>query len=203
MNWIVVSNTWICSYNASRRGYTTTATGGYDGYTAVTIDEDKIKFDIFEFSKKIPNPDKSDRLFPSETLLEPTGRLSLRIQNYFAGQRTISDGKTQKLEDCLNKFILLLVKTSEIEKMRTQRKAERDRLWEEERQKQRENTLKKQQEQDMLNLLFSNAETWNKCKLAREYIAAVRDNSEGDEVGSWVEWATNSLSRIESELVKI
>ena len=47
-----------------KRGYTTTATGGYDGYTAVTIDEEEIKFDIFEFSRKIPNPNKSERLYP-------------------------------------------------------------------------------------------------------------------------------------------
>jgi hypothetical protein len=185
-----------------KRGYTTTAKNGYDGYTAVTIDGEEIKFDIFEFSKKIPNPNKSGRLYPSETLLEPTGRLSLRIQNYFAGQRSISDGKVQRLEDCLNKFILLLVKTSEIEKSRTLKAAERDRLWEEERQKKREIALKKQQEEDMLNQLFDNAETWNKCKQVREYIAAVGENSDGDAIESWLEWANKQVNQIESELMQ-
>jgi hypothetical protein len=185
-----------------KRGYTTTAKGGYDGYTAVTIDEEEIKFDIFEFSKKIPNPNKSGRLYPSETLLEPTGRLSLRIQNYFAGQRTISDGKTKKLEDCLNKFILLLVKTSEIENIRTQRAAAKDKFREEERQKLQEIALKKQLEQDRLNQLFANADTWNNCKLAREYIAAVGDNSDGDGVDSWLEWANERVDRVESTLLQ-
>ena len=139
---------------------------------------------------------------PSDTILEPTGRLSLRIQNYFAGQRTISDGKVQLLEECLNNFILLLVKTSEIEKIRTQRAAERDKLREEERQKEREIALKKQQEEDRLNQLFTNAETWNKCKQAREYIAAVGDNSDGDEVDSWVVWANQKLDQLELTLLK-
>jgi hypothetical protein len=184
-----------------KRGYTTTAKSGYDGYTAVIIDEGEIKFDIFEFSKKIPNPKKSERLFESETILEPTGRLSLRIQNYFAGQRTISDGKTQKLEDCLSKFILLLVKTSEIKKIRTQKAAEREKLREEERQKEQEIALKKQQKEDMLNQLFTNADTWNKCKQVREYIAGVRDNSDGDEMNSWVFWASRQVEGIESKLL--
>jgi hypothetical protein len=184
-----------------KRGYTTTAKSGYDGYTAVIIDGEEIKFNIFEFSKKIPNPNKSERLYPSETLLEPTGRLSLRIQNYFAGQRTISDGKTQKVEDCLSKFILLLAKTSEIEKIRTQRAAERDKLWEEEQQKQREIQLEKDREEQMLKELFDNAESWNKCKMAKEYIAAVAESSEGDEGDSWVEWANKKVDQMESRLL--
>ena len=184
-----------------KRGYPTTATSGYDGYTAVIIDDEEIKFDIFEFSKTIPNPNSSGRLFPSETILEPTGRLSLRIQNYFAGQKSISDGKVQRLEDCLNKFIFLLVKTSEVEKIRTLKAAESDRLWEEERQKQREIALEKQQKEDMLNQLFDNAETLNKCKQAREYITAVGENSEGDEVDSWIAWANQQVDRIESKIL--
>jgi hypothetical protein len=139
---------------------------------------------------------------PSDTILEPTGRLSLRIQNYFAGQRTISDGKVQLLEECLNNFILLLVKTSEIEKIRTQRAAERDRLWEEERQKQREIQLEIEQEEQMLKDLLDNAVSWNKCKMAKEYIAAVAESSDGDEVDWWVKWAGQQLDRIEHSLLE-
>jgi hypothetical protein len=184
-----------------KRGYEITATSGYGGYTAVTIESEEIKFDIFEFSRKIPNPNKSGRLYPSETILEPTGRLSLRIQNYFVRQKTLSDGKVKKIEDRLNEFMMILVRAAESEKIRRKEREQRDKEYQEEEQKLEEARLIKQREQERLNQLFENADTWNKCVLARQYIEAVRDNSDGDDLEKWAVWANEKVERIASTIL--
>ncbi len=66
-----------------KRGHVITATSGYDGYTAVAVEGEELKFDIFEFSKQLPNPEATSYSYSNQTILEPTGRLSLRIQNYY------------------------------------------------------------------------------------------------------------------------
>ncbi len=59
----------------------------------------------------------------------------------------------------------------------------------------------KEREQQRVKELFDNACTWNKCKLTREYNAAVKNNSDGGEVGSWVEWANKAVDRVELRIM--
>ena len=180
-----------------QRSYAITAKSGHDGYTSVSIDGEEIIFDIFETSKNVANPKWKPGSYDRQFNLEPTGRLSLRTKNYFEGQKVISDGKVQRIENKLNDFIILLVKVSEWEKIRHQERIEWEREYQEKAQREREIQLEKEREQQMVKELFDNADTWNKCKLAREYIASIVKYSNGDAVDSWVEWANRKVDQIE------
>jgi hypothetical protein len=181
-----------------KREYEIKATSGYDGYTSVSIDGEEFIFDIFEFSKNVANPKWKQGSFDKQYILERTGKLSLRIKNFYWGQKSINDGKLQRLEEKLNDYILLLVKASVIKKINRKEREQREQEYEEEQRKIEEARLVKQREQERLNQLFDNAASWNKCKQAREYIAAVKENSEGDEVDAWVDWAIDCVYQAES-----
>ncbi|MBC8548915.1 MAG: hypothetical protein H8D23_04630 [Candidatus Brocadiales bacterium] len=186
-----------------KRGFPVSLKDQHQDNTSVEINGESILFGIVEASRQIPNPKRETDRWENRYDYIPTGKLTLRIKNYYRGQKSISDGKTQRLEDCLNKFNLLLVKASEIEKIRRKEREERHKEYQERVQKEREVALKQQKEQNMLKELFANADTWNKCKQAREYIAAYKDTSAGIDVDSWVNWANAQVDRIESKLLSI
>ena len=100
-----------------KRGFPVSLKDHYQDNTSVEINGESISFGVVEASRQIPNPKRETDRWENHNDYIPTGKLTLRIKNYYHGQKSISDGKTQQLEDCLNKFILLLVKASEIEKM--------------------------------------------------------------------------------------
>ncbi|MBC8374662.1 MAG: hypothetical protein H8E26_01385 [FCB group bacterium] len=187
-----------------KRGYAITATSGNDGYTSVSIDGEEIIFDIFESSRNVPNPEWKPGSYDRQFNLEPTGRLSLRTKNFYQGQKVISDGKVQRIEDKLNDFIILLVKVSEREKIRHQERIEWERDYQAKAQREQEIRLEKEREQQRVKELFDNATTWSKCVLARDYITAVEshsdDESDGEDLDSWVQWANQQVERIESRL---
>ena len=185
-----------------KRGFPVSLKDHYKDNTSVEINDESISFGIVEASRQIPNPKRETDRWENRYDYLPTGKLTLRIKNYYHGQKSISDGKAQRLEDCLNKFILLLVKASEIEKIRRKEREQWEKEYQERVEKEREVALRQQKEQNMLNELFANADTWNKCKQAREYIAA-RDTSAGIDVDSWVNWANAQVDRIESKLLSI
>jgi len=95
----------------------------------------------------------------------------------------------------------LLVKASEIAKIRRKQRQEREVEYQKRVEKEREIASKKQKEQEMLNKLFKNAEAWNKCVLVRKYIKAVEDYSNEGEMDSWIAWADDQVDRIESTLL--
>jgi len=183
-----------------RRGHIVTATSGYDGYTSVSIDGEEFNFDIFEFSKNVVNPEWKQGSYDKQYILERTGKLSLRIKNFYWGQKSINDGKLQRLEEKENDFILLLVKASAIKKINRKEREQREQENKEEQRKIEKVRLERQLELERLNQLFDNASTWNKCIQARQYIDAVKENSERDEVDSWVVWAIQQIDRVESTL---
>jgi len=190
-----------------KRGFPVSLKDHYQDNTSVEINGESISFGIVEASRQIPNPKRETDRWENRYDYIPTGKLTLRIKNHYDGQKSISDGKTQLLEDCLNKFILLLVKASAIEKIRRKAREQRHREYQERAQREREVALQKQREQEMLKQLFDNAVSWNKCKLVREYIAAVQDNSgdtaDNGEKDAWVNWASERVERIEFKLLQI
>ena len=189
-----------------KRGFQVSLKDHFQDNTSVEIYGESISFGIVESSRQIPNPKRETDRWENLYDYTPTGKLTLRIKNYYHGRKSISDGKTQRLEDCLNKFILLLVKASEIERIRRKEREQWHKEYEEQAQKEREAALEQQREQEMLKQLFDNAETWNKCVQVRAYIAAVEErvgeNSGGDRTDSWVSWASHKVERIEFDLLQ-
>ncbi len=192
----------------SSRGYQVSQGSEYREVTSVNIDGEEFNFRIQESSKEIPasNLGEEDRLYSYGRMYDyiPTGKMTLQITNFYHGDKCVKDSKTQRVEDKLNSFILMLVKAAEYEKnWRIEREIER-REDEERMRVEREIQQKREQEQQMTKELFENAATWNKCVLARDYIEAVQSNtdkeSDGGEMDSWVLWANQQVDMVESRL---
>jgi len=101
-----------------------------EGSTTALIQDCKISFGITEAVKRIELTKGIEVMYSWEREWEylPTGKLSLEIKERFHGQKAIRDGKTQQLGNCLNRFILLLVRAAEIMKIE---KVEREARWRE------------------------------------------------------------------------
>ena len=186
-----------------KRGYNISLSDSHKETTSVNIHGEQIRFGLFETSRKVmkskENKEIRDHFF-TPWYYVTTGILSLRIHEYFCDEKSLSDGKSQRLESSLNNFVLMLVKTAERKKIRHQELVEERRVSQEKAQRKEEVRHKEQKEVEMVQQLFDNAVSWNKCKLDRGYIAAVRENSDGDEVDSWINWASEKVDQVESSL---
>ena len=190
----------------SKRGYETYLSGEYRWVTSVKIDGEEFNISIQEASKQIPvnNSGKERDRYSFEPLYDyvPTGRLTLQITNFYHGDKAVKDTKTKRLEEKLNSFILMLIKASEYEKnWRIERELEK-REDEARRMQEREIRYKREQEQQRVKELFDNAAKWRKCVLTREYIAAVKQRVEGDEIQTWAVWADEQVEYLESRLLQ-
>ena len=108
--------------------------------------------------------------------LEYTGRLTLKIQSWQArgGRRSWTDGKVQRVEHCLNDFIVALMRTSESIKEWRRRHAERERR----RELERERRLEKQRIQELrkrrMETIREHIEAWRLSHDIRRYSRAYR-----------------------------
>jgi hypothetical protein len=181
----------------------------------VRIDGEPIQFGLEEKFRRVDHPDKdNNRLQPWERQRYQylaTGELSLKITEWWAQglQKTWCDGKTSKLEACLNDFIIGLINVAQIVKVerlrheeehRARLEAEKQRLLEERR---------RQEEQTRRNSLIKEAATWAHAQQVRAYIAAFKEKlvarhgeiQPGSQVDQWMSWASrqaNSLDPLES-----
>ncbi|NQT64036.1 MAG: hypothetical protein HQ556_13830 [Candidatus Marinimicrobia bacterium] len=190
------------------RGFQVSIAREYGEGTKVLINGEQIAFRIQESVKQIPNTnlkyDGNLSFLNNKHDYVPTGKLSLRIEEYYHGAKSISDGKTQHLEDCLNKFILMLVKASEIMKIEAKEAEIRAQEYRVEAEKREEVRRLSEREQAMVNELLENAALWNKCVLARNYILAIeekeKESSNSAAIDDWVNWANKQLDEFGSRL---
>ncbi|MCF7808019.1 MAG: hypothetical protein K9N38_05810 [Candidatus Marinimicrobia bacterium] len=185
-----------------KRGHPVTARKGYGSYTSVEVHGEEITFDIFESSKRIPNPERKTSRHANQYAFVPTGKLSLRIKNYYPGQSVISDGKVKKIEDRLNEFIILLVKISENEKIRRQEKEEWEKEYQARAEKERVEARVRQMETERVDRLFEGAQTWHNCELTRKFISAVEAMNSSENGLAWVNWAKAQVEQIESQIMR-
>ncbi|MGM0554992.1 MAG: hypothetical protein ACQEVA_01300 [Myxococcota bacterium] len=141
----------------------------------------------------------------------PSGELTLRIttRSYRHDiRRTWSDGKKQRVESCLNDFIVSVVKTGaglrqrreEQNEAARRRKVEEAREAEEDKARQiREREL--EEERRRLAELESKADAWHRARRIRAYIDAVlaqRGEGEEDrELAEWITWAKSQADEID------
>ena len=139
----------------------------------------------------------------------PSGNLCLAIESGIYLRRPLQqswrDGKTQRLETCLNSFIKGLARVAvhkkeciKIREQEEQERLERERRWAEQRRKEEE-------EKQKFEALMKNVESWQKSRRIREYIAAVEEmastgkytfNFEGG-VDNWIKWAKAQADRLD------
>ncbi|CAG1064751.1 hypothetical protein BAC1_00316 [uncultured bacterium] len=135
----------------------------------------------------------------------PSGRLSLEIKNWSAPRKNWSDAKIKKVEDCLNDFIVALIKTSiELRTREVQRKQEEHSRLEWERLRAEREQLRREEEARLQNLI-DNASNWQKCKQIREYIQVIKEDAirknggiePGSKLEKWLTWANQQADRFD------
>jgi len=136
----------------------------------------------------------------------PSGRLFLRIDHWCRGLRKHwGDGKKQRLENCLGRFITQLEAVAvTIKKQREEREeaARRRRAWEEERA---EKLRLIHEEEERVKDLHAEVDAWHRSERVRRFIDTVRAAAiakhgaigVGSELERWLTWAAAQADRID------
>lgn len=137
----------------------------------------------------------------------PSGRLSLRIDHAetLGLRKHWADGSRQRIERCLDAFVLQLERFAEaIKRQRLEREEaeRRRRAWETERY---EKLRQIGEEEERVRTLERQAEQWRKSQEVRQFIEAVRAAGssgadtvpQGSDLQRWLEWASAHADRMD------
>lgn len=138
-----------------------------------------------------------------DTKRVPTGQLMLKITD---GQvtdvrRTWGDGKKQRVETCLNSFIVGLVKAAEVKSELQRRVRERERRWEEERRIAELQRTRQREELARITDLMDRVERWERAERIRRFVEAFRGSNDCAVTNRWLEWADRAASALESAAI--
>jgi len=179
--------------------------------TTVTLLGETLEFGLKENLKRIkreltPEERKRTWLYGEHDFI-PSGRLSLAINEYVGdgNRKTWSDGKKQRIEDCLNDFIEGLVKAAIEIRARKIRWEEQERERRERERQRQEKARLKREEAERVQTLINEAANWNKSQQIRAYIEVVRErairNNGGikpeSELERWLTWAMQQADRLD------
>jgi len=184
----------------------------------LVVDDEVLEFRLEEKSRRekyMPTPAEQKELdkdswyryrLPDDKFF-PSGDLSLKLgTGYSSGLRsTWADGKQQRVEKCLNRFIATAYKAA------AHQKAERIRHEKEERerkeQQRRNEILRRQieQEQKRLDHFNEQAKAWQEAQQLRAYVQAVRSAgyysigsiTGGLNINDWYAWALEQANRLD------
>ena len=164
-------------------------------YQPTPAEQKKLDQDPF-YRYRLPN----DKYFPS-------GDLSLKLEALW-GRRlrsTWADGKQQRVEKCLNKFIAAAYMAAAHQKWR-RIELEREERERAERERRRE-ILRRQieQEQKHVDDLIGQARAWQEAQQLRAYVHAVRSAGYyarssitcGRDINEWCAWALEQANRLD------
>ncbi len=175
--------------------------------TSVFVLGEVIEIKLREILKQTKRelPPKDWWLNKYEFINIPSGELSLEIQSWDSPRKRWADGKKQRLEDCLNSFIIGLIKTSvQMRTRENERQIEAQKREEVERQRI-EIARRRQEEEEKIRDLFKKAEDWARSQQIKAYIQAVRINAiqrygriEPEcELEKWLAWAEHQADRLD------
>lgn len=138
--------------------------------------------------------------------LQYTGELALKIVESWADgvRKTWADGKKQRVEKCLNAFVVGLVRAAETKKRAKAEWEEKERRREEERLRWLEEEARRREEARRGERLEREAAAWAKAEQVRAYMRAVRERAERDgeiqaesELARWLVWAEDYAERMD------
>ncbi len=136
----------------------------------------------------------------------PTGNLVLRLKNgeYGYGRANWRDGKVQRLESLLNKFIVALFKCAVDKRSARIEREEAEVLRMAESRRKEELRKLQEQERTRLAQLLKDVEAWHQSQKIRAYASAVVAHAEknegtdsGQELMEWVSWVSQQADRID------
>jgi len=175
-----------------------------DEPSTLVVEGSRINFGIEEVCRLPDVPNKF--AVTSSMPMVPTGILSLKLYEYHNyWRKQWADGKVQRVETCLNKFIVELHYFVESEKAAAERSHEQARVYEEKEAKRKELIRLQQEEKARLEKLERDVVLWEKSESIRRFIKAYRLNAEAkglptapdSEAGKWIEWATSTAARFD------
>ena len=102
------------------------------------------------------------------------GDLTLRIEGYFEGRKSWSDGKTQRIEDKLPEIIEGMLAAAEALRKRTLDFEEQRKRWAEEARVRAEKERIAREEKAFLDATLKEAEDWIQANKIRQYITHLR-----------------------------
>jgi hypothetical protein len=185
-------------------------------FTSVSVMDEVIKFalneDLNRTDRKLTAVQTKEKerypwMYSREYDYSPNGILSLRIKNDNAlnTRKTWSDGRRQRLEECLNSFVGGLIKTAiAIKHLRAERER-RERERQEERRQWEESERIRREEEEKMKVLDREVASWQRSQKIRSYIEAVKkwaiqkygEIKPDSELQRWLTWATRQADRLD------
>jgi len=191
--------------------------------TGVHILESYIEFSIeegFDITKVEPKPSRWQTSHDSDSWTytprpeykhDPNGKLALKINSYFPGQtrKTWSDGKRQRIENCLNALVLELIRGAERKRLEQIVSDRREKEWKEEQLRRQEEAKRRELEMAKLFDLDSRVTDWNHATSILEFTKSVEasaisrgeDTSPQTELGLWLAWARGHAIQLQKVAV--
>ena len=168
------------------------------------LDRTERKLTIAQMKEKEKHPWMYSR---EEYDYSPNGVLSLRIKNddSLNTRKTWSDGRRQRLEDCLNSFVGGLIKAAiAIKHLRAERER-RELKWQEERRQREESERIRREEEEKMKVLDREVASWQRSQQIRSYIDAVKkwgiqkygEIKPDGKLHQWLTWATKQADRLD------
>jgi len=191
--------------------------------TGVHILESFIEFSIeegFDITKEEPKPSRWHSSHDSDSWTytprpnykhDPNGKLALKIKSFFPGQtrKTWSDGKRQRIENCLNAFVLELIRGAERKRLERIESDRREKEWKAEQLRREEEARRRELEMAKLFDLDSRVTDWNHAASILEFAKSVEDSaisrgedtSPASELGLWLAWVRDHAHRLKTAAV--
>lgn len=180
--------------------------------TSVRVGEDKVSFCLEEKTEQVERPKQRVNGYGAQSYFTAphprydtvaTGALVLRIDEYTHGGRVSwADGKIQRVEHCLNDFVVGCVAASEaLKERRLEFEArERERLAEEQRREQR--ALERAHHEARRKTLDRQIAAWERARVIREYVSEMREAAagaaeQGSPLDTWLAWISAYANRID------
>ncbi len=137
----------------------------------------------------------------------PNGLLSLSIKNddCLNTRKTWTDGRKQRLEDCLNSFIGGLSKAAIAIKHLRMEREQRELRWQEEKRQWEESERIRREEEEKLKVLEREIASWQRSQQIRSYVEAVKkwgiqkygEIKPDSNLQQWLTWATKQADRFD------
>ena len=174
--------------------------------TVACISNHRIDMAITEKVERseLPKPKNAPLYYSKEYTFTPTGRLAFATTVTYLGTRsTWSDGKRQRLEECLNGIIVGLVESAEAMRANDARIEAQRRAWEEEERRRQAAQRRAEEEAGRRRALSVSMKAWRKSTAIREYFAEMRAAAEAanlvepSPLRDWLAWAEHYADAID------
>lgn len=139
----------------------------------------------------------------------PNGKLALKIRSGFNARSTFADGKKQRVELLLSKFVEALLDAAEAMRLNKERREREHQEWLEASRRREEEARRRELEQKRRGDLQVRLAQWTEARDIRAFIAFARSHASSEassslpdsDFGTWSGWAEQLADRLEAEAI--